>query len=54
MRLAFADAHLKCIFVQVSTAGGIALNAPRHAKGSARSEAAQRGKAFGHMTMNRT
>lgn len=33
VRLAFADAHFKCISVQVSTAGGIALNAPRHEKG---------------------
>lgn len=30
VRLAFADAHFKCISVQVSTAGGIALNAPWH------------------------
>lgn len=33
VRLTFADAHLECIYVQVSTAGGIALNASRNAKG---------------------
>lgn len=53
VRLAFADAHFKCISVQVSTAGGIALNAPQHEKGSAASRAAQRGKASEHMTTKR-
>lgn len=49
MRLAFADAHFKCISVQVSTAGGIALNAPRHEKsfGGERG-GADRGKASEH------
>lgn len=54
MRLAFADAHFKCISVPISTAGGIALNAPRHEKGfDSERGGAEGGKASKQMTTNR-